>query len=363
MAKITEVCNGQGFVYGIVPEKGKPVTGSSDSLREWWKEKVRFDQNAPLAVAEFLPVLEQAAALDPISCLHLLHDLQDTTLGSVLSALMQHCIPPQRRFPLDTGLPPPWWPTGRELWWGEQEISHDHGLPPYRKPHDLKKAWKVSVLAAVIKHMSPNLDTMRRLARQSRSLQDKMTAKETATWSKVVNQEEALLQLTEKCLLIRDDESRKGEEEGPSLILGRGKHVSVNNNVSYLHNSEKRKRMCDPAEASEKTPYGLQYSECLQSEMVLGIMDKNQRTDHQPHSFHRLEEGDYNQEDWARDIPLYDHPSIIDPHSMTSVSTMGQYASYWGCEIEDAGLEGAFEILRENGLDQDTTSIWDLGYE
>ncbi|KAL2521607.1 putative ETHYLENE INSENSITIVE 3-like 4 protein [Forsythia ovata] len=39
MVKIMEVCNAQGFVYGILPEKGKPVTGSSDSLKEWWKEK------------------------------------------------------------------------------------------------------------------------------------------------------------------------------------------------------------------------------------------------------------------------------------------------------------------------------------
>lgn len=31
MMKIMTVCNAQGFVYGIVPEKGKPVTGSSDS--------------------------------------------------------------------------------------------------------------------------------------------------------------------------------------------------------------------------------------------------------------------------------------------------------------------------------------------
>lgn len=79
------------------------------------------------------------------------------------------------------GLPPPWWPTGKEVWWGEQGVSQEYGpigQPPYRKAHDLKKAWKVSVLAAVIKHMSPNL-----------------TAKETATWSKVVDQEQALLQL------------------------------------------------------------------------------------------------------------------------------------------------------------------------
>ncbi|BAT73370.1 hypothetical protein VIGAN_01084500 [Vigna angularis var. angularis] len=38
VVKIMEVCNAQGFVYGIISEKGGPVTGSSDSLREWWKE-------------------------------------------------------------------------------------------------------------------------------------------------------------------------------------------------------------------------------------------------------------------------------------------------------------------------------------
>ena len=108
MMKIMEVCNAQGFVYGIVPEKGKPVTGSSDSLREWWKEKVKFDQNAPGAIAKYMPLLE-TDELDPSSYIHLLNDLQDTTLSSLLSALMQHCIPPQRRFPLERGLAPPWW--------------------------------------------------------------------------------------------------------------------------------------------------------------------------------------------------------------------------------------------------------------
>ncbi|CDY14539.1 BnaC03g49200D [Brassica napus] len=54
MMKIMEVCKARGFVYGIVPEKGKPVTGSSDSLRRWWKENVQFDQTAPTAVADYL---------------------------------------------------------------------------------------------------------------------------------------------------------------------------------------------------------------------------------------------------------------------------------------------------------------------
>ncbi|XP_014515606.1 protein ETHYLENE INSENSITIVE 3-like [Vigna radiata var. radiata] len=43
MRKMMEVCKAQRFVYGIIPEKGKPVTGASDNLREWWKDKVRFD--------------------------------------------------------------------------------------------------------------------------------------------------------------------------------------------------------------------------------------------------------------------------------------------------------------------------------
>ncbi|RRT63352.1 hypothetical protein B296_00032444 [Ensete ventricosum] len=51
MLKMMEVCNAQGFVYGIVPEKGKPVSGASDNLRGWWKEKVRFDRNGPVAIA------------------------------------------------------------------------------------------------------------------------------------------------------------------------------------------------------------------------------------------------------------------------------------------------------------------------
>ncbi|THU44932.1 hypothetical protein C4D60_Mb02t12590 [Musa balbisiana] len=54
MLKMMEVCNAQGFVYGIIPEKGKPVSGASDNLRGWWKEKVRFDRNGPVAIANVM---------------------------------------------------------------------------------------------------------------------------------------------------------------------------------------------------------------------------------------------------------------------------------------------------------------------
>ncbi|VAH26253.1 unnamed protein product [Triticum turgidum subsp. durum] len=198
MLKMMEACSAQGFVYGIVPENGKPVGGASDNLRAWWKEKVRFDRNAPAAIAKHrsdnaAPLCGgedgAAAAAGPRS----LHELQDTTLGSLLSSLMQHCDPPQRRFPLEKGVPPPWWPQGpSEAWWPEAGVPDDLGPPPYKKPHDLKKAWKVAVLTAVIKHMSPDVDKVRRLVRQSKCLQDKMTAREIVTWLAVLKAEEEL---------------------------------------------------------------------------------------------------------------------------------------------------------------------------
>ncbi|CAL9229742.1 unnamed protein product [Arabidopsis halleri] len=67
MMKIMEVCKAKGFVYGIVPEKGKPITGSSDSLRRWWKENAQFDQNAPDAITDYLTLAAAAELIDKSS--------------------------------------------------------------------------------------------------------------------------------------------------------------------------------------------------------------------------------------------------------------------------------------------------------
>ncbi|KAI9082245.1 hypothetical protein K1719_035682 [Acacia pycnantha] len=194
MLKMMEVCQAQGFVYGIIPENGKPVTGASDNLRAWWKDKVRFDRNGPAAIArnrtDTLDTMNTLNTAVPTPCT--LQEIQDTTLGSLLSTLMQHCEPPQRRYPLDKGVAPPWWPTGNEDWWPQIGIPIEQGPPPYKKPHDLKKAYKIGVLMAVIKHISPNIPKIRKLVRQSKCLQDKMTARESAVWIAIVNQEEAL---------------------------------------------------------------------------------------------------------------------------------------------------------------------------
>lgn len=195
MLKLMEVCKARGFVYGIIPEKGKPVSGASDNIRAWWKEKVKFDKNGPAAIAKYeadcLAMSESDSNRNgnPQSSLQ---DLQDATLGSLLSSLMQHCDPPQRKYPLEKRIPPPWWPTGNEEWWVKLGLQQGQS-PPYKKPHDLKKMWKVGVLTAVIKHMYPDIAKIRRHVRQSKCLQDKMTAKESAIWLGVLAREEALI--------------------------------------------------------------------------------------------------------------------------------------------------------------------------
>ncbi|XP_059309654.1 putative ETHYLENE INSENSITIVE 3-like 4 protein [Lycium ferocissimum] len=329
MVKIMEICKGQGFVYGIVPEKGKPVTGSSDSLREWWKEKVRFEQNAPAAIAAFLPNLVEENVLDPNSCMHLLQDLQDTTLGSLLSALMQHCIPPQRRFPLDKGLAPPWWPTGNELWWGDQGFSQEQGPPPYRKPHDLKKAWKVSALAAIIKHMSTNLDKMKRLVKQSKSLQNKMTAKETATWSKVVNQEEVLLKLTKKALKIstskeeEENQENKGKEDEYLALVPKG---------STLRRKEKRKGIFESNIDMEDVLH--QDLNCAQSQLGVGFPYKNSRIESEASCSYREKHTINNQqnidkgEDQLLNLSINNFPSLIEAQPIPHEEIMAGHGQH-----------------------------------
>jgi ethylene-insensitive protein 3 len=194
MLKLVEVCNARGFVYGIIPDKGKPVSGASDNIRAWWKEKVKFDKNGPAAIAKY--EAENLVAADAQSNMvkneHSLMDLQDATLGSLLSSLMQHCNPPQRKYPLEKGTPPPWWPAGNEEWWTALGLPVGQ-IAPYKKPHDLKKVWKVGVLTCVIKHMSPNFDKIRNHVRKSKCLQDKMTAKESLIWLGVLQREERLV--------------------------------------------------------------------------------------------------------------------------------------------------------------------------
>ncbi|AES59695.1 ethylene insensitive protein [Medicago truncatula] len=43
MIKMMEVCDARGFIYGVIPHEGKPMSGSSENLRGWWKDIVKFE--------------------------------------------------------------------------------------------------------------------------------------------------------------------------------------------------------------------------------------------------------------------------------------------------------------------------------
>ncbi|MCD7455382.1 Protein ETHYLENE INSENSITIVE 3 [Datura stramonium] len=324
MLKMMEVCKAQGFVYGIIPEKGKPVTGASDNLREWWKDKVRFDRNGPAAIAKYqadnaIPGKNEGS--NPIGPTpHTLQELQDTTLGSLLSALMQHCDPPQRRFPLEKGVSPPWWPNGQEDWWPQLGLPNDQGPPPYKKPHDLKKAWKVGVLTAVIKHMSPDIAKIRKLVRQSKCLQDKMTAKESATWLAIINQEEVLARelYPDRCpplssaggsgTFIMNDSSEydvEGAVDDPNFDIQEQKpnHLSLLNvnvemfkermplqqqshpikdeTIANFDFTRKRKPADDLTFMMDQKIYTCECLQCPHSELRHGFPDRSTRDNHQ----------------------------------------------------------------------------------
>ncbi|KAJ8528997.1 hypothetical protein K7X08_035832 [Anisodus acutangulus] len=229
MLKLMEVCKARGFVYGIIPEKGKPVSGASDNIRAWWKEKVKFDKNGPAAIAKY--EAECRAKGEGIGNQNgnpqsVLQDLQDATLGSLLSSLMQHCDPPQRKYPLEKGVSPPWWPSGNEEWWEKMWLPKGQ-KPPYKKPHDLKKMFKVGVLTAVIKHMLPDIAKIRRLVRQSKCLQDKMTAKESSIWLAVLSREESTIQQPSS------DNGSSSISEAPTRGHGQKKKPSVESDSGY----------------------------------------------------------------------------------------------------------------------------------
>ncbi|KAL6607868.1 hypothetical protein ACP70R_040931 [Stipagrostis hirtigluma subsp. patula] len=118
------------------------------------------------------------------------------------------------------------------------------GAPPYRKPHDLKKAWKVSLLSAVIEHLAPRFDQLRRLVWRSKRLQHKMSARDADTWAKVIAREEALDRQLQRSLQItpldgdgdgqegrKDDDDAGDDDASPRESARRGARLDKRKRV------------------------------------------------------------------------------------------------------------------------------------
>ncbi|RLM86272.1 hypothetical protein C2845_PM04G07050 [Panicum miliaceum] len=136
---------------------------------------------APPAPAFGMPL---TAALDK---------LKNDALGSMLSALMPACDPPVEQRLGWARPPPPWWPTASEDWWVPELVAHLFTMPahtpvPFAPAYRLKKAQKVAVLVAIVKHHSPDLDRM-----SSKAMCDKanLTVPEANLWKSALWNEAA----------------------------------------------------------------------------------------------------------------------------------------------------------------------------
>lgn len=125
--------------------------------------------------------------------------------------------------------------------------------------------------------MSPHMDRVRRLVTQSKTLQHKMTAKDTATWSKVMNQEQALLNIS------------------PSQDQKKQLQVAADQSGS----SEKRK-ICYDLDVDIDKLYACQYAQCPQSELCMGFHDKTSRVNHEFYCDYRTDQGQ---------VPFHDYLS------------------------------------------------------
>ena len=223
--------------------------------------------------------------------------------------------------------------------------------------------------------MSPDLYRLRRLVTQSKTLQDKMTAKDSATWSKVVNHEEALLRLTNKCLKIspssdnKEDEEENQEEGESSASSASSSHGLSGGNISV-----KRKCVFGSFGAAVEKLYACQNSECPQSELSMGFRDKNARMDHESLCAYRTDHDgrsgnafhDYLSSD-ARITSVDDWMNMeiakasnhqgdivgdINVNGVGVVNVMGgtfeDNVGHWLNEIEDHELLAALEMVKGN---------------
>lgn len=211
--------------------------------------------------------------------------------------------------------------------------------------------------------MLPDLDNMRKLIRQSKNLQAKMTAKETLTWAKVVNQEEALLKLTKKSLRITDEEEEEEEHN-----KNRDKQCSD-------EIMTKRKCVSEQEPISDSMLYPCQNQWCPQSEVLMGFIDKRARTEHETQCICRGERSEEFSDEQSIDTHLKsvvewmnwelgraeagsEEARIEDAGDGSGSSTVEDYGSgYWNMDLNASPGEDL------SGQQQDATSIWDLRYE
>lgn len=139
----------------------------------------------PVRFCGYVAMPVGAAGAPPLALAAALDLFHSATLGRMLSALTPSCLPPLRPQEARSGAAPPaWWPTASEGWWAPEVVAHLPGLMapvPFVATKVLKKAQKVAVLVAVVKHLAPDFARVDAAVRRCG-----LSAPEAALWSSAI---------------------------------------------------------------------------------------------------------------------------------------------------------------------------------
>lgn len=185
----------RGYAYGLILNDGSTVNGASHDLSAWWEDKVRFDKNA-MAASYLFHGSDTGAShvygIDPSLPLHkALLQISDSLIGAMVSVLMTmlNSLQPLHECKTASSEAPLWWPTGKDDWWPEL-ADMTKSVPDYKLRHNLRKAHKVAVLVAMIRHMEPNYRAITDIVQQCFYMRkNTITPHEMVAWDAAITEE------------------------------------------------------------------------------------------------------------------------------------------------------------------------------
>jgi hypothetical protein len=143
----------------------------------------------PVQLYGYMPTVAGPTGATPLPLAAALTRFHSATLARMLSELMAVCQPPVKQHESRNNTPPRWWPTAAEPWWAAEVAAHLPRIPmpvPFVAAKLLKKAHRVAVLVAMVKHLSPDFGRIAAAVRRC-----EMSASEAALWDSALGNEQA----------------------------------------------------------------------------------------------------------------------------------------------------------------------------
>jgi hypothetical protein len=143
----------------------------------------------PVQFYGYMPTVAGPTGATPLPLAAALTRFHSATLARMLSELMAVCQPPVKQHESRNNTPPRWWPTAAEPWWAAEVAAHLPRIPmpvPFVAAKLLKKAHRVAVLVAMVKHLSPDYGRIAAAVRRC-----EMSASEAALWDSALGNEQA----------------------------------------------------------------------------------------------------------------------------------------------------------------------------